>query len=633
MKVRELIADSRFTPGAGRDSVEPPRVTVILPTFRRGDSGLLARTIDSLLTQSFADFELIVVDDASIDSTAQILADAMQRDPRVSVIRHERNIGLPAVSEYEAYVLARGSLISFAFDDTVFAPDGLRHLVDASDRYPDSLIAGSVQLNYLGPDGSVLWIPLGVGAAETDLLTRNVIPNSGVLAPRSLLDVAGLYDPHISLARLCDYDLWLRIRRRFPIRFIDTSIGEEHGPAVADSLGATYPLDHWLSDDRIRQHRDGLLTPDVFAEVDVFDAASFASARSRAMVARLVARHLETHPWMTAPADPGGSARVPRIMVVVDAIDATILRAFEGLRDNPAMHVRIIEPWWRNVAELAEVDALVVPDRATAVADWVKLARVCGIPVFRFVDDVDDVDELRRTAARDAGIIASSGGLAKQLRAASVHPTVIVAEPDPVLHAITAAMQPGEPDEPARLRLIAGQVAHGGARTGGGSEPGSAIAIAAQSQAARRRMRRWWKASAGMALPGFPDEPDAHGTIELSHPLTGLPYLGYPLRVPAGRYTRARVMVWTDGAPGDVLGLELVDPAGRIVLNAAVPLPTGDGPVAAELPAGLVVEDGAGDHEVRIYLRTARLAYVLERVDRGVFRLGRPRVTPLVRFE
>ncbi len=99
MKVRDLIAESVLTPGPGRPSTRPPRVTVILPTFRRGDSGLLARAIDSLLEQTFTDFEILIVDDASIDSTGDVIADAMRRDPRVSVVRHAHNISLPAVSE------------------------------------------------------------------------------------------------------------------------------------------------------------------------------------------------------------------------------------------------------------------------------------------------------------------------------------------------------------------------------------------------------------------------------------------------------------------------------------------------------------------------------------------------------
>lgn len=90
-----------------------PRVSVILPTFRRGDSGLLSAAIDSILDQSLRELELLIVDDASTDSTAGIIAEAMLRDPRVSVIRHARNIGLPAVSEYEGYLLARGDRIAF----------------------------------------------------------------------------------------------------------------------------------------------------------------------------------------------------------------------------------------------------------------------------------------------------------------------------------------------------------------------------------------------------------------------------------------------------------------------------------------------------------------------------------------
>lgn len=636
MKVRELVARSTFTAGAGRASAVPPRVTVILPTFRRGDSGLLGRTIDSLLTQSFDDFELIVVDDASTDSSAAVIAAAMARDPRVSVIRHDRNIGLPAVSEYEAYRLARGDLIAFAFDDTVFYPDGLRTLVAESDAHPGELIAGRVELFFRNPDGSVASTVLGAGATDADLLTRNVIPNSAVLAPTAILDVVGLYDPHISLARLCDYDLWLRVRRRFPIRFLEVTIGEEHGPAVADSLGATYPLDHWLADDRIRQDRDDQLSPERFGDIDVFDLDAFESMRSRTVVEYLVDRHLETRDWMTRPGSATTPRRVPRIVVLVSAIDARILSAFEGSRDDPAVHVRILEPWWRTVGELAEADALIVTRPSADNSDWIAAARQLGIPVFCFLSGVEtDVEQLRTDLAGCDGVIAGSAAIADELRAAGLPGEVTL--PTGLAATVAPYVSAGEPDERIRLRQIAGWLARTrGAGNARATDPASAIAAAGQTQAAVRRSRRAHllpSRAAGSYSDLLGDAGPRRGVrVELSHPLTGLPYLGYRMPIAPGTYQGLQLVTWADAGPGDLVGVEIIDPAGRILLTTVANLPRSAAPAVAVLKAhGLRVEQ-AGDFEVRVFAQTPRLAYVLERVDRGRLGIGRPRVTPLIRF-
>lgn len=438
MKVRELIARSVLTEGASRASSAPPRVSVLLPTFRRGDSGMLTRTIDSLLAQEFDDFELIIVDDASVDSTASVIADAMRRDPRISVIRHARNIGLPAVSEYEAFRIARGELFAFAFDDTVFEPDALRRLVEASEAAPGAMIAGWVRAFIRSADGALQTEVLGAGATEQDLLGRNPIPNSAVLVPRRILEEIGLYDPHVSLARLCDYDLWLRVRRVRPIVFVDICVGEEHGAATSDSLGATYPLDQWLADDRMRQHRTSALKPEDFAEVDVFECKSFASTTSRRAVEALAAGHVGQRPWMRPPDSLAAAGRyVPRVLVLAHPINASVLLIFEAMRDSDEVHVRVVDRVEHSLSDLARADVLIIARDFRLTADWSAAAIAMGVPVFYYLDDNiplmvqrGELDpqwahfaaaEVHRALAGFAGVLTSTQELARSFREQGLH--------------------------------------------------------------------------------------------------------------------------------------------------------------------------------------------------------------------
>ena len=145
MKVKDIIADTEWYPSR-RYGVDRPRVSVLLPTFCRGQSGLFLRSARSVLEQSLAELELIIVDDASTDGTAGQIAELMARDERVSLLRHPRNVGLPAVSEYEAFRKARAEYLAFAFDDDEFCPGALAELLAAATAGGRAMVHGYVKL-------------------------------------------------------------------------------------------------------------------------------------------------------------------------------------------------------------------------------------------------------------------------------------------------------------------------------------------------------------------------------------------------------------------------------------------------------------------------------------------------------
>ena len=88
--------------------IHKPDISIILPTYCRGDNGLLKRAIESVLAQTHSSFELIVMDDGSTDSTAEVVSGYVNTDDRVIHVRHERNCGLPALRVNEGLLMARG---------------------------------------------------------------------------------------------------------------------------------------------------------------------------------------------------------------------------------------------------------------------------------------------------------------------------------------------------------------------------------------------------------------------------------------------------------------------------------------------------------------------------------------------
>jgi hypothetical protein len=114
-----------------------PLVSVLMPTFRQAP--FLGRALRSLLDQSFPDWELIVVDDASPDETGAALA-TFAADGRIRSVRLEQNAGTGAALNL-ATSLARGRYIAYLPSDDVYFPDHLRRLVDQLETHPDVYLA------------------------------------------------------------------------------------------------------------------------------------------------------------------------------------------------------------------------------------------------------------------------------------------------------------------------------------------------------------------------------------------------------------------------------------------------------------------------------------------------------------
>ena len=116
----------------------PPTVSVIMSVYN-GDR-FLRTAIDSVLAQTFGDWELIVIDDASTDSTPDILA--TYRDPRIRILRNERN-SKQAVCLNRAIAAASGRYIACLDADDVSLPDRLAVQVSYLETHPDVTLVAS----------------------------------------------------------------------------------------------------------------------------------------------------------------------------------------------------------------------------------------------------------------------------------------------------------------------------------------------------------------------------------------------------------------------------------------------------------------------------------------------------------
>ena len=117
-----------------------PRLSVGLPVYN--GANYLAESLEALLGQSYGDFELIISDNASTDSTPDICQHYAQQDSRIRYFRQPRNIGL-APNHNFAVEQARAELFKWASNDDLYARDLLERCVDALDGNPDVVLAHS----------------------------------------------------------------------------------------------------------------------------------------------------------------------------------------------------------------------------------------------------------------------------------------------------------------------------------------------------------------------------------------------------------------------------------------------------------------------------------------------------------
>jgi glycosyltransferase involved in cell wall biosynthesis len=210
-----------------------PLVSVIIPTYNR--AALLERAIHSVLAQTFHDFELIVVDDGSSDSTADLLHTF---EGRIKTVFQEnrgvsaaRNLGIKE---------ATGRLLAFLDSDDEWLPAKLARQTALFDGQDPCFVCHSDEI----------WVRNGRELHQKEIhlkqggrffpraLERCLISPSSVMISRTLLDRVGWFDEDLPAGE--DYDLWLRITAFHEVDFVPEKLVIKHG-GRADQLSQSTP--------------------------------------------------------------------------------------------------------------------------------------------------------------------------------------------------------------------------------------------------------------------------------------------------------------------------------------------------------------------------------------------------------
>jgi glycosyltransferase involved in cell wall biosynthesis len=193
-----------------------PLVSVIIPAYNA--EAFVGRTLASVRAQTFADFEVIVVDDGSKDRTAEIVGEVVKADPRVRLIR-QANAGV-AAARNRALPEARGSYVANIDSDDLWRPQFLERTVQALETAGPRVVFAFARTQWIDEHDRLLPqidMRLAPIVDYRELLTRNPVGNgSAMLMRASQVRALGGYDPGLvrDFGQAEDWQLLLQLSWR-----------------------------------------------------------------------------------------------------------------------------------------------------------------------------------------------------------------------------------------------------------------------------------------------------------------------------------------------------------------------------------------------------------------------------------
>ena len=192
-----------------------PLVSVLMPVFN-GEL-YLSDALNSILNQSYSDFELILIDDCSTDKTSEILHNFVQMDKRIKVFRQHSNLGLTK-SLNSGLAKCRGEFIARHDADDLSEPERFACQIAFLRDHPDYGLIGTA-VSRIDSKGNIIDQPIvinGVKGIRAIIKGLNPFVHGSIMMRKSTVDTVNGYRSGFRYAQ--DYDLWLRISE---ITFVD----------------------------------------------------------------------------------------------------------------------------------------------------------------------------------------------------------------------------------------------------------------------------------------------------------------------------------------------------------------------------------------------------------------------------
>jgi len=224
------------------NSVIAPDVSIIIPAYNHAT--LLGEALESIFSQTFRSFEIIIVDDGSTDDTANVLKPLIEQGLIRYIYQQKQGV---SAARNRGIVEAGGRYIAFLDSDDLFESEKLDIQVKYLQDHPGvGLVhSGFTKFDNAGNDlgyRDASWFS-GMIYPQILLYWTTLMAVDTVLIPKNILDSVGLFDTTLSMGE--DLDLWRRIARKYPFGFINKSLARVRvhaGNTSGDKLRATQEL-------------------------------------------------------------------------------------------------------------------------------------------------------------------------------------------------------------------------------------------------------------------------------------------------------------------------------------------------------------------------------------------------------
>lgn len=241
----------------------------------------LRTAIESILSQSYTDFEFLVIDDGSTDSSPQIVSE--YRDSRIRFVSNKMNLGIAATLN-RGFRLARGRYIARMDCDDISLTERLRKQFDFMEKNPGVGVCGS-RVRRIGAKRGLWKVQTGDAAIKSRLLFENAMAHPSVMLRTSVLAKHNLcYDPTFRCAQ--DFAFWVQLARHSRLANLDEVLllYRVHSSQISEAQGR----EQSLSASRVREFQLRELGLELSGEELAFHGAvsTFATTGQRDFVTR-----------------------------------------------------------------------------------------------------------------------------------------------------------------------------------------------------------------------------------------------------------------------------------------------------------------------------------------------------------
>lgn len=218
-----------------------PLVSVIIPTYNRAN--YLKDSIQSVLSQTFKDFEIIIINNYSNDNTFEMVNSF--NDNRIKIINYKNN-GIIAKSRNWGLMHSSGRYIAFLDDDDLWCSQRLELQIKYLESNPEIDIAYSnaIIIDEHGKRKGILNNPTRAksGRIFLELVNDSFVPMLTVLMKKKVFETIGLFNEDLSMRAAEDYEYWLRASLKFNFGYIDKPLALYRVHSGCASMAINRPL-------------------------------------------------------------------------------------------------------------------------------------------------------------------------------------------------------------------------------------------------------------------------------------------------------------------------------------------------------------------------------------------------------